>query len=122
MEDDYVTFEQAKVLKELGFPQWEESKYPYYDGYSFDGKETSVISSNCKMEYSKVPLSLVQKWLRKEKNIHLIVDRIEDNIGKDYTWKICGKTPIFGEAFGDEYEEALSAGIDKAIEILKQTK
>ena len=68
--------------------------------------------------YSCSPLYLVAKWLREEKNIY--VDVIHHYTNNDYAlWighegedeEFTGFTP---------YEEALSAGIDKAIEILKK--
>ena len=61
IQEEYVTFEQAKTPKEKGFPQSERKdslfSYPYY-----------TDTSNVK--YIIPILSLVQKWLR-EKSIHV---------------------------------------------------
>ena len=94
MLEDYVNYKQAKLLKEKGFSQ----------------------------EFTATPsLYIVQKWLRNTHNIHLVIhkDRIDE-------WSVYGHeiAPIEFTVFPlltgfDSYEEALSAGITKALKSLK---
>jgi len=119
IEDTYVSFEQAKALKELGFPQDKNSNYLFYDE---EGSLRSFhISPTFKLQFKRPTLSLVQKWLREEKNIHLVIN--EDRFD---LWSIWGheikplEFSVFERIGGfTSYEQALSAGIDKCIELLK---
>ena len=74
--EDYVSFEQAKVLKELGFNY--KSTYGYYKIYNesanfADIRRCEVESwEHDSVEFYKAPtLSLAQKWLREVKDIHI---------------------------------------------------
>lgn len=118
MELEIVTFEQAKVLKELGFPQNVKHNYTY----ASDGQFFNMLSQ---VAVCIAPtLELVAKWLREEKNIH-IDNNFSEHKGKDVY--DCFVHEIGHYIYDDNdmvmyystYEEALSAGIDKAIEILK---
>lgn len=133
IQETYCSFEQAKDLKELGFPQWNdnpEEYHPYVEGYDYDGHDTNIFSSNRKLEYFKVPLSLVQKWLREEKDIHIFPIHYisRSNNTEWYSCEINSKNfdkdiRIDNEENGgcfDKYEQALSSGIDKCIELLKE--
>lgn len=134
-ELERVTFEQAKELKELGFPF---KKIPYSKKYEIDSYEFKASYCPELADIVEAPLlELVHKWFRDEKKMLIIVgpiqdmehsltsllfkrhfigysfyiDSINDNTGilyslrRKYTYKT--------------YEEALSAGIDEAIKILK---
>lgn len=138
LELDFVSFEQAKALEELGFPQ-ETYDYLYLDGELISKEEyyemdcggpfsVELFESDC---LSAPSLELVSKWLREEKNLFIIPD-IYDTHSDTFTVVIRKK---FGGKFKesillDEYDDvtfpsyelALSAGIDKAIEILKQAE
>lgn len=145
MELQLVTFEQAKVLKELGFPQ--DDFYNYY--YTEDGKTYWMKMSDDfgnswgigQYHFCCVAptLEAVAKWLREEKHLSIIVEDYEccedyntyfshiinldikyfpDMISKDYKcWceRHCGRWE--SENYKD-YEEALFAGINKAIKML----
>lgn len=95
-----ITFEQAKALKELGFPY---SKYI----------PTDVINWRPTVE-------LVSKWLREEKNIHVCPIYYSSKTYKT-EWYSCevNQHQINNDEEYSTYEAALIAGIDKAIEILK---
>ena len=123
--DDYVSLEQAKLLKENGFPQeFTNGCKVFCTVGEFKGK---IVSYNdCATERDKKSIAapslyVVQKWLRNEHNIHLVIhkDRIDE-------WSIYGHeiAPIEFTVFPlhtgfSSYEEALSAGITKALESLK---
>lgn len=125
LNDDYVSLEQAKLLKENGFPQeFTNGCKVFCTVGEFKGK---IVSYNdCAPERDKKSIAapslyVVQKWLRNEHNIHLVIhkDRIDE-------WSVYGHeiSPIEFTVFPlltgfDSYEEALSAGITKALESLK---
>lgn len=74
--EDYVTFEIAKKLKEKGFPQKCFGKYdmvgPTYteEGQLYkNGGITEVDTA-----YSAPTIPEVLNWLRKERNLHIVVD------------------------------------------------
>lgn len=123
--DDYVSLEQAKLLKEKGFPQeFTNGCKVFCTVGEFKGK---IVSYNdCAPERDKNSIAApslyaVQKWLRNTHNIHLVIhkDRIDE-------WSVYGHeiAPIEFTVFPlhtgfDSYEEALSAGITKALESLR---
>lgn len=121
LELQLVTFEQAKALKELGFPQDIDTTKWYSGG--------RVLYSDKPLDYLPVSfvaptLEIVAKWLRNEKYIHIDCEICEFD-----EWQLrfylhnneIGLYHILPTKFKkfDTYEQALSVGIDKAIEILK---
>jgi len=140
IEEIYCSFEQAKALKELGFPTILNASYSCYDEkgtllhncplkrvegvlFNFKTGEQTVLSST---EYLYAPtLSLAQKWLREEKDLFIDIYLIRDTIHlySYLIYKLIGSSSTIGEGQGTDYatyEDALSAGIDKCIELLKQ--
>lgn len=127
---ELVTFDQAKSLKELGFPQLYEYTLDkqgnrefkiqeYLVPYAFDEQGNATVDRWNTKTYSCIPLELVAKWLREEKNIQLTV-RFR---GKKWYYDIMSGYEILSIGNAVEvYEQALSAGIDKAIEILNKEK
>lgn len=123
------TFEQAKALKELGFPQ-ETDSWNYYD---IEGKCVPYLQKgNHKEKCCEAPsLELVAKWLRKIKHMDIMIVPLclDFNEGSKTNFEtpdayearlIKNGQEIYVTYYCNSYEEALSAGIDKAIEMLKQ--
>ena len=115
--EDYVTFEQAQRLKELGF-DWKCFSYYLYSNEVSLGetpKEYNYIVGN---DHISAPtLALVQKWLRETKETEVIVIRLDDNV---YSYTIYGGiVNVTTERTFDTYEKALSKGIDRTLELLK---
>ena len=90
--EDYVSYEQAQALKELGF-DWECS-HGYYR--FFDDKEPwlntcgyAKNSTDGDLFYCAAPtLAQAQKWLREVKDVILFVD-VKFHEGKvKYSWYI----------------------------------
>lgn len=136
MELQTVRFDQAKKLKDLGFPQ------RIYDYLYLDGELTSkeeydemdcggpfsveLSESEC---LSAPSLELVAKFFRQEKNLFIFPDIYDTHsdtfivvIRKKFGGKF--KESIFLDEYDEvtfpDYDLALSAGIDKAIEILEK--
>lgn len=126
--EDYVSFEQAQVLKDLGF-DWEVMKgYAHFPGEkvkTFNAQEENVNAIYSKWCFAAPTLAQAQKWLREVKGIALNVIAHD---GGYYQWDGIYlpsapknvSTILYDKARFSSYEQALSAGIDKAILILKQ--
>ena len=138
LEKEFCDYETSVSLKELGFRE----KCPtYYDtednvGLLFNTQWTSDYlpcqfmdcleshNSNTSDDNSYVDaptLSKAHKWLMKEKK--LFVEVTMSTFDQTYLWEICNteNSDLITGGFSsyDTYEEALSEGIKKAIEILK---
>lgn len=132
MELEIVNFEQAKALKELGFPQ-EVHPWNLYDIHTgilhkdYDDSSPLYLTEN---DTCMAPsLELVAKWLRKEKDFHICPRYVVLNGEKFYYSEVNEEELSYMECPGywypiryNTFEEALSAGINKAIEILTKEK
>ena len=126
----YVSNEVAKLLKEAGF-DWEEH-YPRNFCYVNDNTELfdkSVLKNYIGEDdviYLAPTLEVAQRWLREEKNLILLIDITPSYCnGKPMGYKFvihvsCGNH-IWGE-WKDTYEEALEAGIKKALEMILEKR
>ena len=123
MKEEYVTYEQAVKLKELGF-DWEVNKvyhrpstlaewelFPWHSGYNDWNNEG-------KFYISAPTLSLAQKWLREVKRIIVEPHFQYESV---FRFVVQSESRCIYKLFDERcktYELALSAGIDKALEIL----
>ena len=79
MNEDYVSYEVAKLLKEKGF-DWKcdnqvVEKIPRRKKKNGMKNECAYVTkTNCNI-YPKPTLYMAQKWLRETKNIHIDVYR-----------------------------------------------
>lgn len=124
--EDYVSCPIAVALKECGFDEpcdlykvaipdtlhevWdkEEQRYHLEEEYEY---------------YPKITLWHAQKWLREEKNWHIIVEPlIWESL--TYEFKLWHKFRGYENAnrgfYFSSYERALSAGISAALELIKK--
>lgn len=131
--EDFVTYEQAVKLKKLGF-NWECNHW--YHPLEPDKNiqcQTYCNHNSFERPYSAPTLSQVQKWLFEKHNIILLVDTYFKNYKNgDYSkaeFEYVRINMNFGAArkgsskdgeLFESYEEALSAGIDNALELLKE--
>lgn len=130
----YVTFEQAKALKELGF-DWRVNFYYTHedapDGHAWitpfaNGSKNANLKDHL---YSAPTLSQAQKWLREVKGI-LVYASPSVRKNEPITWMIglvhlldkYENKPVWwiGALKHDTFKHALIASIDKALEILKE--
>lgn len=125
--EDFVTFEQAKALKELGFDG--ECRAYYYDTKEISGNPYPYNYNSRDIGVTSAPtLSKAQKWLREEKEIEVGVFAEFDGELRTGQWVWLMRKfnthlydTVFPEGINyDSYEKALSKGIDKAIELIKE--
>ena len=133
IQEDYVSFELAKKLKEKGFPQEEllpENSYDASGNYPASMQDLMLYHGFCCYRPS---LYVAQKWLREEKNLCINVDcnTIVTDTGKEYyatiinhnkkLWGISGRIMyeiVQNPVRYSTYKEALEAGIEKALELI----
>ena len=129
MKEEYVTYEQAVKLKELGFDGNGLKNYIHQGYYKFANGYISPIKHDGdgilvqfrKEDAEKIPaprLDQAQKWLREVKGIHVephfqygTIFKVVIQSETKYLYKIIEKGY-------ESYELALSAGIDAALELL----
>lgn len=123
MEEQLVTFKTAKLAKEKGFKEY--TIEAYYDG------ELSLSSCYDLQEPRKhtpqnetyAPTqSLLQRWLREVKDIHIVVYIFKPEDKNKYCCDIV--SDIFEENLEDDqsfdtYEEALEQALYQALELIK---
>jgi hypothetical protein len=127
MEKEFVTYEQALALKELGFDEeclsffYDNGKYLSQFGYN----QTEDDVRLCIPNYVKAPLKQqVFRFFREKYNQNSFIELVyQDKIKYDYVLyadkdeEQCGN---FGDGPFKTYEEAENACIGKLIEIAKQ--
>ena len=141
MEDTRITFETAKLAKEKGFNEREHYFYKVksendielygctkkqlvgFKGYTpiyhkVRDYHTNKEKLNAKLYRCSAPTqSLLAKWLREEHNIHLIAYK---NINIDgYYWCFITTDGITNINSYKTYEEALEAGLQEALKLIK---
>lgn len=114
IEESYVSFYTAKLLKDAGFDivcdHW------YNDKGVFDG--------DCPKLYEAPTLALAERWLREENDTFVKMERVGRFDGKEFRfyWSysiISVSTACLKSISGgryDCYEEALEAGIAQVLE------
>lgn len=130
IEESYVNFYTAKLLKEEGFEEKVNScfmcdKYADKDEYEFEGGYTIVRKAifdnyNCyEKAISQPTQSLAARWLREIHNIDVIIDVYN----RDYYCCNIYKNKhlmIIRNILRSDYIETLEAGLQKAIKLIKK--
>ena len=125
MKDELVKFETAKLAKEKRFDVIQrfgveaslydnKGKHTYYANYGF-------MYSGLNEGYISAPTqSLLQRWLREEHNIHIVIRR---GWGKPIWYDYVIETTTdafltFENQSWSTYEEALEEGLKQALELI----
>ncbi len=122
IEEDYVTYEVAKLLKEKGFD------CPSYSHYRLDNGELCRFNTNCSTNiepnnYITAPtLQMAMKWLREKNDIAIEInvgtgskDCWVSNVIKDYKTE---NGTYMQTLVRFSYEEACEAGIRYCLQNL----
>ena len=115
MEEEFVTYEQALALKELGF---DEKCFKTYN------EDKELIFYCTGKYYYPAPLKQqVFRWFREKYRLYANLSSWihEEELGIYHEFEIYGnQNGVYGDGKYDTYEEAENACIDKLIEIAKQ--
>lgn len=137
MNEQLISFETAKLAQEKGFNQLcvdfinTDNEVDSLIKYIGDTLEEKLETAKNLFKYYKPTQSSLQKWLREEHNINVLVDY--DNYSKiGYTFKIgYGEYPNdiedhsngkFGLSPFITYEKALEVGLQEALKLIKYEK
>lgn len=126
MKEELITFETAKLAKEVGFDWRVRGAF----GDELDLREVCApIDYNTEAVFvdrgyvSAPTQSLLQRWLRDEKNICIEIEVYMCGSGFEYMFKVHDFNSfkeIDGDDLEESYEQALEAGLFKAMTILKE--
>lgn len=112
----YVSSEIAKLLKEAGF-DWEIKTF-YFMGQIGETMLGDAKNHNFSNQFISAPtLAVAQQWLREVKNVDVFAyrnepkDKFESIVSFNKKWSTTGMCI-------NTYEEALEAGIKKALEMI----
>ncbi len=131
MTDQLISFETAKLAKEKGFnipctDYFLEGHYVSNQKYVPLGLYVTVnqlrINRNKYTNniYSAPTQSLLQKWLREEHSIDIIIEPNANEIQKYYCWRIRkNMEPAKWGNVTNTFEEALEAGLQQTLKLIK---
>lgn len=130
IEESYVSFDTAKLLKEAGFD------IPCLCCYTSDGEkeETRIpINHNFGLDYSRPTQALAARWLREVHGIHvsanIFMDSANDADGNTvdernfWSYDLFDNSGRIIELSNDRYdsfEEAIEAGLKYSLELIKK--
>lgn len=129
MNNEFVSYEIALKLKQLGF---DEPCFTYYyeltsnlrTHLGVDINNAWTYSGNKKLGFTLAPLyQQVFRWFRNKYDMDISINTIyykyNENISKKYRVVIDNKTVFTNVGFYDTYEEAELACLNKLIMIVK---
>ena len=124
MNEDFAPFELAVKLNEKGF---NEPCYGYYhcnggnDSFELCGNgDRDFLNSKNQYRVAAPTISQVLKWLREEKDIHIVIDIWGRTWGYDVLDLPSGNS-LHWDAYNENinsYEQAVLAGIEYVIDNL----
>lgn len=124
IEESYVSFDTAKLLKEVGFD------VPCRDFFTIEGDGNVVITEARSCRYhnsfedcfiSRPTLALAARWLREEHNIFIQLNPTFDGWLLDlFDLKKHQYILTNKDANADSYETALEVGLQEAIKLMKE--
>lgn len=137
IHEERCTYEVAKLAKEKGFPQWfNYTRFKYkWDYYNHKGELRGDVGDILKLRLKHEPIpeemkpiaaptqSLMQRWLREDKGIHIAVfPNVVNSFKFDHVVYIKGDkfwNPIYTALSDfDTYELALEDALKYALENL----
>ena len=139
IEEQFVSFETARLLKEAGFDApcrgvYVTDRTGYYEFREYDNKQTKDdllwnIEDGFQYEYLAPTQALAARWLREvhHLNVYACFDYVcfddgerkwffmrENTMINDYTSVYCSIISY------DSYEQALEAGLQEAVKLIKK--
>ena len=116
IEEEYVSFETAKLAKEKGFDI--PTRYGFSERRSLVRVDTSDNWNQDKELYSRPTQSLLARWLRGKysKNVYVVMSITEKYIF--WVQDIHSLVKVKTTDLYDTYEEAMEAGLQEALNLL----
>lgn len=130
VEESYVSFETAKLLKEAGFDVpcrgvYVTDRTGYYEFREYDNKQTKDdlcwnTEDGFQYEYLAPTQALAARWLREVHKIHVVADF--NNKGWYYLiYDITNEERLdIADSYEMSHEQALEAGLQEAIKLIKK--
>ena len=122
IEEQFVSFETAKMLKEAGFDvpctsQYTEGKCIWNVGYPYNFNQDEF-------GYSRPTQALADRWLREVYNVAIYSLYDDDMEQWFYVVDVFTKNPVIngfqsGSEY-DDYESAFEDGLREAIKLIKK--
>lgn len=108
IEEQFVSFETAKLLKEAGFD------IPCRGGYHVN-----------RFRYEAPTQALAARWMREVHKLHVFAKRTYEYVLDKFSWGYYIQSSNYEycknfEIGFDKYEQALEAGFQKAIKLIKK--
>lgn len=132
MKEQFVTYEIAQKLKDLGFNK--ECLAHYKTTLGFDNVEFNICKSNYNSgKYVSIPEDFhvdaplwqqVIDWFREKFKYHIEIQSPDYQNENDFYWTIhvVKKIGVFGDGSSDNYYEAREQAILKAIELCQKER
>lgn len=129
IEEQFVSFDTAKLLKDAGFDipcrgVYVTDRTGYYEFREYDNKQTTDdlcwnADDGFQYEYLAPTQSLAAKWLRDVHKIDIVVDVIDE---KDYCCDIFQnkQRKSIAESVKQSFEEVLEDGLKYALSLIKK--
>ena len=129
IEEQFVSFDTAKMLKEAGFNcvcrKWYEWEDGEAAGWGADADCNWNVDKNC---YSRPTQALAARWLREVHRIVVDVAYIPPHVGRDVWQYFVGGIDDMvwpgdyepSDRKYETYEEAMEVGLRKAIKLIKK--
>jgi hypothetical protein len=121
MEDQIISFKTAKLLKEI-------IEFPYNIPNWYSQLGTLNCNHTCSDEFHLLKgfpaptQSLLQRWLRENYDIHIVIDPFGDDKETVYEWTVI--SDLYEEEFEDDedfssYEKALELALQEGLNLVK---
>lgn len=127
MNEDFCSYELSMALKAAGFdePCGKGVKIiPGTEREEWDEEECQWCTVQDIEYYPKITLCHAQKWLREKKGIVVVVMPFPCDYRPIYYWSLYdlrgGNVGSHIPSMRETYEQALSAGISAALELIKK--
>lgn len=127
IEEQFVSFDTAKMLKEEGFDVPCQSFYRLSEKGSVTvWKDQEPHNQNeCKHYYSRPTQALAARWIREVHKFHVFAKRSCDYSLLEHRWSYWIQNAEYDvykdvEIGFSSYEEAFEAGLQKAIKLIKK--
>lgn len=135
IEEQFVSFDTARMLKEAGFDApcrgvYVTDRTGYYEFREYDNKQTKDdlcwnTEDGFQYEYLAPTQALAARWLREVHKIHVGADMAYSKLVAEKWIYLIRFTDSIGNPYKcvgwfNDYEEALEAGLQEAIKLIKK--